>query len=87
MPKLLLAIESALILPRDRIKKTEKEGKHWEKEEKTMKLNLIFIVMELLTLLAYPIVFLHGKLRKFSKSKGSIPLANRLVTSSVTSGR
>jgi len=52
-----------------------------------MKLNLLFIVMDLLTLLAYPIVFVHGKLRQFSKPKESIPLANILVTSSVTQGR
>jgi hypothetical protein len=52
-----------------------------------MKLNLLFIVMDLLTLLAYPIVFVHGKLRKFSKPKESIPLANLLVTVPVTPGR
>jgi hypothetical protein len=34
-----------------------------------MKLNLIFIVMDLLTLLAYPIVFVHGKIRQFSRPK------------------
>lgn len=34
-----------------------------------MKLNLLFIAMDLLTLLAYPIVFLHGKLRPFLKQK------------------
>jgi hypothetical protein len=45
-------------------------------EETTMKLSLFFIVMELLTLLAYPIVFVHSKLRQFSKSKESIPLPN-----------
>ena len=28
-----------------------------------MKLNLIFIVMDVLTILAYPIVYLYGKLR------------------------
>jgi hypothetical protein len=44
-----------------------------------MKLNLIFIVMDLLTILAYPIVFMHGKLRWFSKSKESIPLTKFLV--------
>jgi hypothetical protein len=33
-----------------------------------MKLNLLFIIMDLLTLLAYPIVLVHGKLRRFSKS-------------------
>ena len=44
--------------------------------EMTMKLNLIFLVMELLTLLAYPIVFVHGKLLQFSNSKVSILLAN-----------
>jgi hypothetical protein len=52
-----------------------------------MKLNLIFIVMDLLILLAYPIVFVHSKLRQFSKSRESIPLANILVTGSVTRGR
>jgi hypothetical protein len=35
----------------------------------TMKLKLLFIVMDLLTILAYPIVFMHGKLRQFSKLK------------------
>jgi len=49
-----------------------------------MKLNLIFIAMELLTLLADPIVFLHSKLRPFSKSKGMIPVPNRLVILPVT---
>ena len=55
--------------------------------EKTMKLNLLFIVMDLLTLLAYPIVFAHGKIRQFSKSKESMPLANLFVTVPVTPGR
>lgn len=32
-----------------------------------MKLNLFFVVMYLSTLLAYPFVFMHGKLRQFSK--------------------
>ena len=41
-----------------------------------MKLNLLFIVMELVTLLAYPIVFVYGKLRQFSKSKASIAPVN-----------
>ncbi len=49
-----------------------------------MKLNLIFIMMDLLTLLAYPIVFLHGKLRQFSKSKENIAAPNLLVTGSAT---
>jgi hypothetical protein len=31
--------------------------------------------MDLLTLLAYPIVFVYGKLRRLSKSKESITLA------------
>jgi len=43
-----------------------------KREETTMKLNLLFIVMDLLTVLAFPIVFVHGKLRQFSKSKESI---------------
>jgi hypothetical protein len=31
-----------------------------------MKLNFIFIVMDLLTLIAYPIVFVLEKIRQFS---------------------
>jgi hypothetical protein len=45
-----------------------------------MKMNLLFIVMDMLTLLAYPLVFAHGKLRRFSKSRESIALAGALVT-------
>ena len=52
-----------------------------------MKLNLLFIVMDLLTLLAYPIVFVHGKLRQFSNSRESITLSNLLVTCAVTQDR
>ena len=40
-----------------------------------LKLNLLFIVMDLLTILAYPIVFVHGKLRQFTKSKEGVTLA------------
>jgi NADH:ubiquinone oxidoreductase subunit 3 (subunit A) len=41
-----------------------------------MKLNLIFIVMDLLTLLAYPIVYVYGKLRLFARSKERFAPAN-----------
>lgn len=34
-----------------------------------MKLYMLFIAMDLLTLLAYPFVFMHGRLRQFSKAK------------------
>jgi hypothetical protein len=44
-----------------------------------MKLNLLFIVMDLLTILAYPFVFLHGKFHQFSKSKESPAPDNLLV--------
>jgi NADH:ubiquinone oxidoreductase subunit 3 (subunit A) len=46
----------------------------------TMKLKLLFIVMDLLTILAYPIVFVYGKLRRFSKLKESVALDNLPVT-------
>ena len=52
-----------------------------------MKLNLLFIVMDLLILLAYPIVYVDGRLRQFSKLKEGIKLENLLVTDSVTPGR
>lgn len=34
-----------------------------------MKLNLLFSVMYLFTLLAYPFVFIHDKLRQFSEAR------------------
>jgi hypothetical protein len=37
-----------------------------------MKLNLFFIAMDLLILLAYPFVFAHGKLCQFSTAKVSV---------------
>ena len=50
-----------------------------------MKLNLIFIVMDLLTILAYPIVFAHGKLRQLARQKEGVTLG--LVPVPVTPGR
>lgn len=41
-----------------------------------MKLKLLFIAMDLLALLIYPILFVYDALRRFSKPKHSIPLAN-----------
>jgi len=57
------------------------------REEKTIKLNLLFIAMELLTLLAYPIVFVHGKLRLFAKSRESVSVSNLFVAGPVTQGK
>jgi hypothetical protein len=37
-----------------------------------MKLHLFFIVMDVLTIPAYPIVFAAGKLRQFSRAKENI---------------
>ena len=45
-----------------------------------MKLKLLFIVMDLLTILAYPIVFVYDKLRQFSKLKENATLKKVLVT-------
>jgi hypothetical protein len=52
-----------------------------------MKLTLLFIAMDLLTLLVYPLVFVDGRLRQFSTPKVSITLADLLVTRPVTPGR
>jgi hypothetical protein len=35
----------------------------------SLKLNLLFIAMDLLTLMAYPVVFVLGKLSQLSKSR------------------
>lgn len=47
--------------------------------ETTLKLKLLFVVMDLLTVLAYLIVLVHSNLRRFSKSKGRIPAPNVFV--------
>ena len=52
-----------------------------------MKLNLLFIVLYVLTILAYPVVFVHGKLSWFSKSKGSFPVTILLVPVALPSDR
>jgi hypothetical protein len=52
-----------------------------------MKLNLLFIVLYMLTILAYPVVFVHGKLGWFSKSKGSFPVTILLVPVAISSDR
>lgn len=52
-----------------------------------MKLNALFIVMDLLTLLVYPLVFMYSKLRKPSKIKGTNVLANLLVPEPVNADR
>ncbi len=40
-----------------------------------MKLNLFFIVMYLLTILAYPFVFIHSKFYQFLKSRNMLLLS------------
>ena len=56
-------------------------------QEKTMKLSLLFIAMDVLTLLAYPIVFVYGKLGQFSKSKENIPVPSLVVAVTATPER
>jgi hypothetical protein len=47
-----------------------------------MKLKSVFIIMDVLTLLVYPIVYVDGKLRQFSKRKENNTLANSLLIGS-----
>jgi len=43
-------------------------------EKMNLRLSLLFIVMEVLTVLAYPFVFVHTKLSQLSKSMaGFVP--------------
>jgi hypothetical protein len=44
-----------------------------------VKLNLLFIVMDLLTLLAYPVVYMHGLLRQASGSRKNSPRLKMLA--------
>jgi len=41
-----------------------------------MKLNLLFVIMDLLTLMAYPFVFVYSKLRQGLKSRKEISQTN-----------
>ncbi len=52
-----------------------------------LKLNLLFIVMEFLTVLIYPFVFIYGKLRQTPKLIESTALANILVIDQDTTGK
>lgn len=52
-----------------------------------MRLNLLFMVMELLTVLAYPVVFVHGKLLQLSNPKQDTPRAILFVKGSIAPGR
>ena len=56
-------------------------------EAQTMKLSLLFMVLEVLTLLAYPIVYVHGRLHRFAKSRERIPVSNLSMIVPVTSGK
>lgn len=46
-----------------------------------MKLYLFFIVMDLLTFLVYPIMFVYGRLRQVSMARETIVLKTPLVVS------
>jgi hypothetical protein len=82
------SIEAARILPLDGIRMSEKESKVpdgalvsivpqlFRQGKITMKLFFLFFIMDALTLLAYPIVFVYGKLRGFSTPKESTSLAS-----------
>lgn len=52
-----------------------------------MKLNFLFFVMDQLTVLAYPIVFVHGKLHRFSRPEEVIPSVILLVLGPAKLGR
>ena len=51
--------------------------------EMTIKLNLLFIAMDFLTLLAYPIVFMHGMMRRILKPQGITASTKKLAVASV----
>lgn len=49
-----------------------------------MKLNLLFIMMDTLIIIAYPIVFVRHKFRLFTKAKENTASVSLLTTSSGT---
>ncbi len=48
-----------------------------------MKLIFLFMMMDLLTMFAYPIIFVHGRIRQFLRSDQTIVPANLLAAESV----
>ena len=52
-----------------------------------MKLHLLFIVMDLLIVVAYPILYMHGKWRQLLKPKETIALVNPLLAGSITASK
>ena len=52
-----------------------------------MKLNLLFIVMDLLIVVAYPLVYMHGKWRQLWKPKETIVLVAPLLTGSIAASK
>lgn len=46
----------------------------------TLRLNLFFVAMDVLILIAYPIVFIHSKIYRFLKSQTSIAVPIKMVT-------
>lgn len=55
--------------------------------EMTMKLFFLFAIMDLLTILAYPIIFVYGKTYRFSKSKVGPAPTHLYVGAPVEEGR
>jgi len=52
-----------------------------------LKLNLFFFIMDMLTVLAYPIIFMLNKVHQISKLKENTTLVSLLVVSPIKSGR
>lgn len=50
----------------------------------TIKLSLLFIALDLLTLMIYPVIYLHGKVFRILKAKDRLVLKNSLNTVLVT---
>lgn len=49
-----------------------------------MKLNLLFLAMEILTVLAYPVLFVYAILRRVSKFRQDIAVAKLWVPDPIT---
>lgn len=54
------------------------------RKKMTIKLNLLFVALDLLTLLIYPVIYVHGKLHRILKAKDRLILENSLTAVLVT---
>jgi hypothetical protein len=87
MPTMLLLTEAVPILQRDRIKKTEKESKHWEKRRRDNETEFVLYRYGSAHLTGLSNRICAWQTTPIYKIKKSLTLAAFLAASSITPGK